>query len=292
MFLSFLLTIGYLQVSSLWRLWMLPVLLPEKQLPVLCYSWEGRIAGGKKREVDLQQIALIMVSLAYIRQFLFPLPPLFLGIPFINISWLFTTSSFMFTSAASITSTINLITSLFCLRCRYIDDNKQFFCGENITYLMFNLSNADTELYENSAFGQLWLVKVCEKFLLFENVSVESTFSGSVYILLPLLDIKLWIDTSCWMEEIKPNKNRKLFPRFWADKVIDLQINPKAWFTSSSHWSPKCVTTSLQMALVCWPPIAAVTAKKCDPQICHLSDALWPKKGVFVSVSGATYIGL
>ena len=198
----------------------------------------------------------------------------------------------MFTSAASITSTINLITSLFCLRCRYIDDNKQFFCGENITYLMFNLSNADTELYENSAFGQLWLVKVCKKFLLFENVSVESTFSGSVYILLPLLDIKLWIDTSCWMEEIKPNKNRKLFPRFWADKVIDLQINPKAWFTSSSHWSPKCVTTSLQMALVCWPPIAAVTTKKCDPQICHLSDALWPKKGVFVSVSGATYIGL
>ena len=267
---------------------MLPVLLPEKQLPVLCYSWEGRIAGGKKREVDLQQIALIMVSLAYIRQFLFPLPPLFLGIPFINISWLFTTSSFMFTSAASITSTINLITSLFCLRCRYIDDNKQFFCGENITYFVFNLSNADTELYENSAFGQLWLVKVCEKFLLFENVSVESTFSGSVYILLPLLDIKLWIDTSCWMEEIKPNKNRKLFPRFWADKVIDLQINPKAWFTSSSHWSPKCVTTSLQMALVCWPPIAAVTAKKCDPQICYLSDALWPKKGVFVSVSGAT----
>ena len=134
---------------------MLPVLLPEKQLPVLCYSWEGRIAGGKKREVDLQQIALIMVSLAYIRQFLFPLPPLFLGIPFINISWLFTTSSFMFTSAASITSTINLITSLFCLRCRYIDDNKQFFGGENKTYLMFNLSNADTELYENSAFGQL-----------------------------------------------------------------------------------------------------------------------------------------
>ena len=85
----------------------------------------------------------------------FSLPPLFLGIPFINISWLFTTSSFMFTLAASIASTINLITSLFCLRCRYIDDNKQFFGGENKTYLMFNLSNADTELSENSAFGQL-----------------------------------------------------------------------------------------------------------------------------------------
>ena len=133
---------------------MLPVSLPGKQLPVLCYSWEGRIAGGKKREVDLQQIALIMVSLAYIRQFLFPLPPLFLGIPFINISWLFTTSSFMLTWAPSIASTINLITSLFCLRCRYIDENKLFFCWDNITYLMFNLSiNAYTELYENSAFG-------------------------------------------------------------------------------------------------------------------------------------------
>ena len=126
---------------------MLPVSLPGKQLPVLCYSWEGRIAGGKKREVDLQQIALIMVSLAYIRQFLFPLPPLFLGIPFINISWLFTTSSFMHTWAASISSTINLITSLFCLRC--LDDNKQICLWGKYNLL----SNADTEVYENSAFG-------------------------------------------------------------------------------------------------------------------------------------------
>ena len=118
----------------------------------------------------------------------------------------------MFTSAASITSTINLITSLFCLRCRYIDDNKQFFCGENITYFVFNLSNADTELYENSAFGQLWLVKVCKKFLLFENVSVESTFSGSVYILLPLLDIKLWIDTSCWMGRNQTQQKQETLP--------------------------------------------------------------------------------
>ena len=126
---------------------MLPVSLPGKQLPVLCYSWEGRIAGGKKREVDLQQIALIMVSLAYIRQFLFPLPPLFLGIPFINISWLFTTSSFMLTWAPSIASTINLITSLFCLRC--LDDNKQICLWGKYNLL----SNADTEVYENSAFG-------------------------------------------------------------------------------------------------------------------------------------------
>ena len=116
--------------------------------------------------MDLQQIALIMVSLAYIRQFLFPLPPLFLGIPFINISWLFTTSSFMSTWSASIASTINLTTSLFCLRGRYIDDNKLIFCGENITYfLMQTLKSMKT----------LHLVMLVLHHL--PNISLASSFS-------------------------------------------------------------------------------------------------------------------